>query len=214
MLSLINHFTAKILMAAKDRDSIRQISKRIRESYGWTYKWILELEKIGVLKRRNQEIYIDRNSAFYKNFIRLIANSNAAFSLEDDYLLPNLAGHDYIFTSTDAVFIWTKGGYNIARSKDSYPIFIQILENDRKAWTDFFSKFGTNYTFKNERRKGIYFVISTSGFFEKEYCEEMPVLPLNKTVEWARSYAFNFQPALEMLDKMYGLKTGMKYVEV
>ncbi len=214
MFELINPYIAKILVSAKDRDSIRQISQKIRESYGWTYKWVLELEQIGALKRKKQEIYFNKNNRFYKKTVNFIISSlKDNLSLTDAYLLPNLAGLEYIFTDIDAVFIWTKGGYNIGRSKNSYPIFIEILEKDKNAWAIYFSKFNINYTFKNERKKGIYFVISLSRSIEKEYCEQIPVWSLAKTVEWAKKYIFNFQPALEMLDEMYNLKIGIKYAQ-
>jgi len=215
MFELINPYVAKILVSAKDGDSIRQISKKIQESYGWTYKWVLELESVGVIRRKKQEICIKKNNSFYKEAMRFIKCSlSADISLSDAYLAPNLAGLDYIFTGIDAVFVWTKGGYNIGRSKNSYPIFMEVLEKDKSAWQGYFSKLNVKYTFKNERKKGIYFVILLSKSIEKEYCEHIPVLPLAKTVEWAKKYSFNFEPALEMLDKMYNLKMGIKYAEI
>ena len=215
MLDLINPYAAKILVAAKDGDSIRSVSKRIKESYGWTYKWVLELEKIGAIGRKAQELYIHKENYFYKEIHRLAENLiKNNLNLNDAYLLPNLTGLGHIFIDIDAVFIWTKGGYNIGRSKSSYPIFIEILENDKDKWEEFFSGLNVKYAFRNEKKKGIYFIISQSENIEKEYCEQIPVLPLVKTVEWAKKYIFNFEPALEMLDKMYNLKLGIKYAEL
>ena len=57
-------------------------------------------------------------------------------------------------------------------------------------------------------------MISAAYTIEKEYCQNMPVLPLGKTAEWAQKYRFNFEPALEMLDEMYDLKSGIKYKEM
>ncbi|MBI2656798.1 hypothetical protein HYX03_03595, partial [Candidatus Woesearchaeota archaeon] len=169
-------------------------------------------ENIGAIVRKKQEVYINKNNRFYRYAAKFVKDSiSSNLSLTDAYLLPNLAGLEYIFTDIDAVFIWTKGGYNIGRSKNSYPIFIEILEKDRNAWAIYFSKFNINYIFKNERKKGVYFVISLSRSIEKEYCEQIPVWSLAKTVEWAKKYSFNFQPALEMLDEMYNLKIGIKY---
>ena len=214
MFELINPYTAKILVSAKNGDSIRNISKKIQESYGWTYKWILELENIGAIARKKQEVYINKNNKFYKDAAKFVKDSlSSNLSLNDAYLLPNLIGLEYIFTGIDAVFIWTKGGYNIGRSKNSYPVFIDILEKDKIEWQKYFSKLNIKYTFKNERKNGIYFVISFSNTIEKEYCEGVPVLPLAKTVEWANKYKFNFEPALEMLDEMYNLKIGVKYAQ-
>ena len=215
MLDLVNPYVAKILISAKDGDSIRGVSKKIMESYGWTYKWVLELEKIGAIERKAQELYIHKENYFYKEMYSLAKNLlKNNLSLNDAYLLPNLTGLDYIFIDIDAVFIWTKGGYNIGRSKSSYPIFIEILENDKDKWEEFFSGLNAKYAFRNEKKKGIYFIISRSEYIEKEYCEKIPVLPLANTVEWAKKYRFNFEPALEMLDKMYRLKLGIKYAEL
>ncbi len=213
MLELINPYVAKILISARDGDSIRRISQKIQESYGWTYKWVSELEKIGALKRKKQEVYINKNNSFYREAMKFIKKSLYNLSLTDAYLLPNFTGLNYIFIGIDAVFIWTKGGYNIGRSKISYPIFIEVLEKDKDDWQRYFSKLNVKYTFRNERKKGIYFVISVSKKIEKEYCEQIPVLPLAKTIEWAKKYRFNFEPALEMLDDMYNLKIGIKYAE-
>ncbi|MBI2546663.1 hypothetical protein HYV81_05790 [Candidatus Woesearchaeota archaeon] len=214
MFEMINPYVAKIVIAARDGDSIRQISKKIRESYGWTHKWVSELVKMGAITRERQEVYVDKKNPFYKairRFIRGTLPSN--ISLNDAYLLPNLAGLDYMFTNTDAIFIWTKGGYNIGRSKDAYPIFIGIAQKDKAAWEYFFSQLGITYTFRNEKKKGIYFVLSTSTAIEKELSEQVPVLPLSETVAWAKRYEFNFQPALEMLDELYDLKIGATYKE-
>src|SRR3989338_6817932 len=215
MFELINPYVAKILVSAKDKDSIRHISQKIQESYGWTYKWISELEGRVVINRKKQEIYINKNNSFYNGAMKFIECSLANnLNLGDAYLLPNLAGLGYIFIGIDAVFVWTKGGYNMGRSKNSYPIFIEVFEKDKAYWQRYFSKLNIKYTFKNERKKGIYFVISLSKSIEKEYCEHIPVLPLAKTVEWAKKYSFNFEPALEMLDKMYNLKIGIKYADI
>ena len=212
MLELINPHVAKILIAAKDGDSVRQISIKIKESYGWTYKWVLELEKLGILRRDKQEVFINKENNFYRGMLKICTNLlKSNLSLGDAYLWPNLTGMEYGFTSTDAVFVWTKGGYNIGRGMESYPIFIEILEKDKIAWQKYFDQFFISYVFKNERKKGIYFVISMADNIEKEYCEGIPVLPLAKTVEWAKKYSFNFEPALEMLDQLYDLKIGVKY---
>ncbi len=214
MFELINPYIAKILVSSKDGDSIRGISRKIQESYGWTYKWILELEKIKVISRKKQEVYINKNNKFYKDAVKFVKDTlSPNLSLNDAYLLPNLTGLEYIFTGIDAVFIWTKGGYNIGRSKNSYPVFIEILEKDKTEWQNYFSKLNIKYTFEHKRKKGIYFVISLSKSIEKEYCEQTPVLPLAKAVEWAKKYSFNFQPALEMLDEMYNLGMGIQYTK-
>ena len=53
----------------KDGDSIRSVAKKIRESYGWTFKWTLELEKLGARQREKQELSIHKDNYFYKEII-------------------------------------------------------------------------------------------------------------------------------------------------
>lgn len=214
MIELINPYITKIIISARNGDSVRSISKKIMESYGWTHKWVCELEKIGAIRRKKQRITIIKENHFYKEASKfMISSLKNNLSLSDAYLLPNLTGLNYIFTNIDAVFIWTKGGYNIGRNRDSYPIFIEILEKDKSDWEGFFSKIKIAHTFKNENKKGIYFIISLKEIIEKEYCNGIPVLPLADTVEWAKKYRFNFEPALEMMDELYNLGLGIKYAE-
>ena len=49
-IELLNPYVIKILVSLRKEDSISSISKRIGLSYGWTYKWVKELIKEGILK--------------------------------------------------------------------------------------------------------------------------------------------------------------------
>jgi len=40
---------------------------------------------------------------------------------------------DYAFTSIDAVYVWTRGGYQVARDPEDYPLFIAVHESDLDA---------------------------------------------------------------------------------
>ena len=52
-LDLVNPHVTKILLAVEDGDSINRISQKAGGSYGWTHKWIKQLEEIGVIEREN-----------------------------------------------------------------------------------------------------------------------------------------------------------------
>ena len=39
------------------------------------------------------------------------------------------------------------------------------------------------------------------------------VIPLDETIEFCRRNIYSYEPALEMLDEMYGLRLGAKYRE-
>ena len=214
MIEAINPYTAKIIITAKDNDSIRAISKRINASYAWTHQWVEKLVGLGIIARRGQKIKINKKNIIYKEFTRFIKKAlEESLSLADAYSLPNLAGLEYAYTETDAVFIWTKGGYNIGRDKTAYPIFIEVVKEDISKWADFFDGISIKCTARIERKKGIYFILIAKKMIEKEEVNGVSVIPLNRTVEYAKKYIYNFEPALEMLDSMYKLDTGIKYAE-
>ncbi len=214
MIEIINPYTTKILISTRDNDSIRSISKRIGLSYAWTYNWTQKLIDLGVIKRTRQKIKINKKNKFYKEFASFIKKAiKEKLDLADAYSLPSLAGLEYAFTSTDAVFIWTKGGYNMARSKDHYPIFIEVLEKDLNDWNKFFDSLFVKHSNKIERKRGIYFILMTQKKIEREFLNGVFVIPLKKTVDYAMKYIYNFEPALEMLDHMYNLNIKIKYAE-
>lgn len=206
MLELINSYVAKILLIAKEGDSIRSISKKIGSSYGWTYKWIKKLEEIGALKRGKRGIEIKNGlSEEFESLVKSILKKK--LELKDAYLLPNFSGMKYTYTKIDAVFIWTKGGYQIGRSKNNYPIFIKVLKEDLKNWKNFFREYGIECNI-GERKKteGIHFILFPTKNFKTERVGISSVIPLEETIKWAQKYKYNFQPALEMLNKMYNLE--------
>ena len=211
-LDLINPHVTKILLAAQDGDSINRISKKTGGSYGWTHQWIERLESIGVITRddgihiKDQEL-IDDFRALARSVVR------REMDLKDAYLVPNFSGLEYRYSKTDAVYIWTQGGYQIGRNQENYPIFIDVLEEDVDRWKRFFDGFSMEYSVREREGEGIYFVLFPKPGFESEWFENSAVMPLDETVEWAQQYEVNFQPALEMLDRMYDLDLDVTYRE-
>lgn len=213
MLDLINQHVAKILLALDDGASILRISKRIGVSYGWTYHWVKKLEELNVIERGENGLQV--NDAKLVEAFRGLARSvlKRRMTVEDAYLLPNFSGREYAYTKTDAVFIWTKGGYQIGRSQTSYPLFIQILEKDMETWERFFTLFGVDVSVQHRLEKGIHYVLFPCDAVRSEEVGNVSVIPLEDTVAWAQKYEINFQPALEMLDEMYKLGIDVKYSE-
>ncbi|MEF8874749.1 MAG: hypothetical protein V5A88_08815 [Candidatus Thermoplasmatota archaeon] len=214
MLEIINPHVAKISLALREGDSIAHLSRKIGSSYGWTHKWISELEEIGVVERDEGIKIVDEEFiAEFKELGKGMLRRN--LELEEAYLLPNFSGLSYAFTKTDAVFIWTKGGYQIARSKEDYPLFIKILREELEEWKDYFEDLSVKYSVeeRSNDEDGIYFVLFPVEEFESEWIENTSVIPLKETVRWAKKYEVNFQPALEMLDEMHDLKLDIRYKE-
>ena len=213
-LDFVNRHVAKIMLAVTDGDSINQLSEKIDSSYSYTYEWVNRLEEIGVMERDSSIRITDEEFIeSFENVARTVLKRDV--TLSEAYLLPNFTGLDYRYSKTDAVYIWTKGGYQIGRNHDDYPIFIDIHENDIKDWRQFFRSFDIE-TSVQERTEtdGIHFVLNPiQEEMNVDRVESASVLPLDETVEWAEQYQANFQPALEMLDEMYDLDLNVKYRE-
>ena len=210
-LKFVNRHVAKILLAVEDGDSINRVSEKIDTSYSYTYEWVTRLEEIGVLERHDGIRVVD--DAFvdaFEEVARIVVRRH--LDLSDAYLLPNYAGLDYRYAKTDAVYVWTKGGYQIGRNRADYPIFIDVYEEDLERWDAFFRSFGVETSIgERPETAGIHFVLFPRREMQIDRVESASVAPLDETVTWAESYRANFQPALEMLDEMYDLDLGVEY---
>jgi len=213
MLETVNKHMAKISLAMQEGDSIREISRKTGSSYGWIYKWIKKLEELEIVETTSKGIHlIDRETIDrFKELSRSILSKK--IDLEDAYLLPNFSGMKYAYTKTDAVWIWTKGGYQIGRSRENYPLFIKILEKDLNKWRNFFKQYSIECKVNERAEKGIHFVLSPEKEFKREKEGKYSVIPLQETVEWAEKHKHSFQPALEMLKEMHDLDIDVEYRE-
>ncbi len=199
----------KIIIAAKKHDSINSISKRIGVSYGWTYKWVKELAGRGVFSGSKMELRLMEDSSFYRYTLTYI-KKNFSKDINFYYTVLKLFGVKYCFTKTDAVFTWTKGGYNIGRYKDYYPIFIKLKRDQLNVFKWYCKKLDL----KINAKKGIFYSIETvNKNFEPSYSGDIPVESLDWTIKFMDRYVYNFQPALEMVNEMYGKKIKIRYRE-
>jgi len=206
-IELLNPYVLKILISARNEDSISSISGRIGLSYGWTHKWTEELIKEGILKEKWRGIVLQKSNRSYKSILRFIKENlnNVQFY----YSALQLFGIEYCFTKTDAVYLWTEGRYNIARYRDYYPIFIKVREKDYTLFLEYCKKLGL----KINANKGIFYspemvkeIICTKK--ENSYIET-----LDSTIDFMRANIYNFQPALEMIEEMYHKRLKIKYKE-
>ena len=139
------------------------------------------------------------------------------FNVEDAYELVREAGMDYAFTGPDAVFFWTKGGYNVDRFFAFYPIHLKVGKDDLEGWERFFESKGRRFHIAGEpvRRTlfGTFYVLYPEDEFRADEVDGFKVIPLDETIEFCRKNIYSYEPALEMLDEMYGLGLGAKYRE-
>ena len=208
-LDIINPYVLKILISCREEDSISAISKRINLSYGWTYKWVQELAETGVFNLTRMKVYLNKDNKFYKETIEYIKNTFKK-SINFYYNTLSLFGIQYSFTNIDSVYVWTKGGYNIARYKDYYPIFIKIRLKDKSLFEEYCKKLELNIN----KNKEVFYKVEYLDNFDSDYCENMPVDSLKGTIKFMEKNKYNFEPALEMVNELYNKKLKTKYKEV
>lgn len=207
-IELLNPYVLKILISARKEDSISSISERIGLSYGWTHKWCMELVKEGIFKEKWRGIVLQEKNKKYKSVLKFIGDNlnNTGFY----YSALELFGIEYCFTKTDAVYLWTEGGYNIARYRDYYPIFVKIKKEDYDTFTWYCKKLGL----KINSGKGV--------FYSPEIVEDIAcvkkgdfyVETLGNTIRFMKENIYNFQPALEMIKEKYNKKLKIEYKEI
>lgn len=207
-IELLNPHVIKIIIAARKKDSISSISKRIGLSYGWTNKWVNELIKEGVFKERYKGIILQEHNKSYKAILSFLKKNfnNVNFY----YSALELFGIKYCFTKTDAVYFWTQGGYNIARYKEFYPIFIKIKKSDHPIFLEYCKKLNL----KINKNKGIFYVPEILEDFKCSFIDKVPVDSLEETIKFMIKNIYNFEPALEMIKEIYGKKIKVNYKEV
>ncbi|MBI3031857.1 hypothetical protein HYY69_00105 [Candidatus Woesearchaeota archaeon] len=208
-INMINPYIVKIIVSIKPRDSINAISKRIGLSYGWTYKWIKALEEADMVKLTRMNVYLQERSQVYIKFNEFI-QSVLSKKIQFHYEVLSLFGISYCFTKSDAVFVWTKGGYNIGRYKHYYPIFIKVDAKERLLFEWYCKKLGLS----TRKKKGIFYVVDYDDSLKKEFYEGIPVDSLSETIQFMKENQYNFQPALEMIQEMHQKRLGIKYKEV
>jgi DNA-binding Lrp family transcriptional regulator len=207
-IDTINPYVIKILISAREEDSISSISKRIGLSYGWTHKWAAELIKEGILKEKWKGVVLQEKNKSYKEILKFIRASLTETSLY--YSVLNLFGIEYCFTKTDAVYFWTEGRYNIARYREYYPIFIKIKSEDYPVFLWYCKKL----SLKINAKKGVFYYPEILDKFKFVKRGSYSIEPLNETISFMKKNIYNFEPALEIIDEMYKKGLKIRYKEV
>ena len=212
MFNIINPYMVKMVISCRKEDSIRQIAQRISVSYGWTHTWMNALAQRGAVRLTRMKAYLNEKNEFYRRTIKYI-HETMENTPSFYYEVLSLWGITYCFIQTDAVYIWTKGGYNIARYRKYYPIFIKVERKDKDIFEWYCRKLGL----KINKKKGIFFQVQYVDAIHPEYYEGMPVEGRKETIRFMKKHQYNFMPALEMMQRLYPQhrqKKPVKYQEV
>lgn len=161
-------------------------------------KGMLERTAVGKYRVRDVKEYVlDRNGV------------RNAYSILRSARLP------YALTGVDAVYVWTRGGYNADRFFGFYPIHIRVKKEHVEKWRRFLAGKGYKATVNRKRPAetlfGTFFVLHPEHRIAAEEVESLMVDSLGETVEFSKKNVFTFEPALEMLDEEHHLHLGAKY---
>jgi hypothetical protein len=197
----------KTLLAINPGDSISGVARKIDENRETIRRVVNALEDKGYVEYTHGLTGVDptvRETGL--SFLAASADVDSP-SIPDAYVLPQFAGLEFAYTSIDAVYIWTRGGYQVAREPDDYPLFIAVDEADLDDWKQFFGRF--EIPVAQERQpteeidQSIQFVLKPCTTVEADTVDGRPVIPLRETVEFAQDHYATFQSALDMLGRMY-----------
>ncbi|MFC4406705.1 helix-turn-helix domain-containing protein [Haloarchaeobius iranensis] len=210
MEDLIDATAAKIVLAIQRGDSINRIANKIAKSYSWTYDWIERLEAADIIANTDTGIQVV-DHGMRQQYAEMMAAvySRDTVSQDDSYRIPHFAGMEFAYTEIDAAYVWTHGGYQIARSHDDYPVFIQVHDQDIERWLAFFEQYGIE-TSINERPDASdvdgnvhYVLFPQSDGIDVEWVDGNPVVPLETAVDQMMQNRPAYEPALEIIADEY-----------
>ncbi len=209
---LIDPTAAKIVLAADRDDSINQIANKIGNSYSWTYEWIERLADENIIAKTDTGIrVVDHEMRQCYEDIMGAVTRRSHVSPDEAYTIPQFAGMEFAFTEIDAAFVWTHGGYQIARDTEDYPIFLRVHDRDVERWEVFLNRFGFETAIAerppaSDVDGSIYYVLyPVDSGFDIEWVDGRPVIPVENAVEQMRENRPAYEPALEMVANEYGV---------
>ncbi|TQQ78541.1 helix-turn-helix domain-containing protein [Halonotius terrestris] len=197
----------KVILALDQGDSISGVARKIDENRETIRRVVNRIEEAGYVAYDDGLQLVDQTLRDAGLEFLTTAAATSPPSITEVYVLPQFAGLYYAFTSIDAVYVWTRGGYQVARDPEDYPLFIAVREQDVDAWETFFDRFGIPTAEERQPAEdldcAIQVVLEPRPQIDAEMVDGRPVIPLQETVAFANEYYATFQSALDMLGRMY-----------
>jgi len=138
-------------------------------------------------------------------------------NVSEAYSLVKESAMKYAFTGPDAVFFWTKGGYQVDRFLGFYPIHLLARKSDLERWKKFLASRKRRFYVKDKPIKetlfGLFYVLYPRDEFRAETVEGFNVISLKETLQFCENNIYSYEPALEMLNEIYSLGLHVKYRE-
>ncbi len=197
----------KVCLALDPGDSISGVARKIDENRETIRRVVNRLEEAGYVVYDDGLQLVDQTIRDVGLEFLTATAALSPPSISEAYVLPQFAGMVYAFTGIDAVYVWTRGGYQVARDPADYPLFIAVHESELEAWTAFFDRFGIP-TSTNRQPTGaldgaIQVVLEPRPEIDAEMVDGRSVISLQETVAFANEYYATFESALDMLGRMY-----------
>ena len=197
----------KVILALDRGDSISGVARKIDENRETIRRVVNHLEDAGYVAYDGGLQLVDQTIRDIGIEFLAVAADISPPSISEAYVLPQFAAMDYAFTTIDAVYVWTRGGYQVARDPADYPLFIAVHEFELDAWTAFFDRFGIPTSEERQPAEdlngAIQVVLEPRSQIEAEMVDGRPVIPLQETAAFANEHYAHFQSALDMLGRMY-----------
>ncbi|MFC7135332.1 MULTISPECIES: helix-turn-helix domain-containing protein [Salinibaculum] len=197
---------AKVVLAAQCGDSVNRISKKIGTSYSWVYDWVERLAEEKIISNTDNGIRVC-DYEMRRRYEEMMGTlfSRDEISQDDAYMIPHFSGMEFAYTEIDAAYVWTNGGFQIARGHDDYPVFIEVHDRDVDRWIEFFERFGVDSSV-GERPDAadvdgrVHYVLfrQTEGF-DVAWVDGNPVIPLDDAVSQMMETRSAYEPALEII---------------
>lgn len=207
MYEVFDERAVKLLLALDTGDTIAAAARKIDENRETVRRLVDRLEDAGFVTYDDGLALVD--DEFREPALEYLAAAAtmAPPSIGEAYVLPQFAGRTYAFTAIDAIYLWTRGGYQVARDPEDYPIFIAVEESEVGGWEAFFERFGLPTARQRQPADTVdgpvQVVLDPGDGIEATTIDGDPVVPLSEAVTFAREHYATFEPALEMLDNMY-----------
>jgi len=207
MYEVCGERACKTLLAIEAGDSIAAVARKIDENRETIRRTVNTLEDAGyVVYEDGLRVCTEAVRDAARELLATAAQVSPP-TISETYVLPHFTDMACAFTGIDAVYIWTRGGYQVSRSPSDYPLFLAVHASDQAAWEDFFEQFSIPTTLErrppDEIEGPVQIVLTPTADLPVEVVDGRPVIPLEETLEFAREHYATFQSALDMLDRMY-----------
>ena len=218
MYEVLDDTAAQIILAVESGDSIRRVAQQIQTPYETVRQAVNRLEEAGYVEYDDGLSVIDER---VQNSAQELVAASAAVSppsIDEAYVIPQYGEWPFAYSRIDAVYVWTQGGYQVARDSGDYPLFLAVREQDVDDWQVFFESFDLPTAFERQPREELsgplQIVLDPQPTLDIEYVEGYSVIPREDTIAYMREHYTQFQSALSMLNRMYeDLDLGVDYEE-